>query len=149
MRDRSSSHASFGTASETRRKDRRGRLFATLGAFLLGAAVPITLGATAAEKPTPGVFGRIGVHRALPNTLVFEHRGEVLVLDYVKSPVPTRIAGVAVQGTIRAIPLREVIKHAADPGTLEQKSGELKRGQGARRQATGGTAAQRAPDLRR
>ena len=103
---------------------RKARFFAPLLTFLLGMAVPVTLSAAFAEKPTPGTYARIGVDERFPNALACHHDGEFLLLTYEKSEAPIRYGFVTLSGTVKATPLREAVRNLSKPGTHESKAPE-------------------------
>jgi hypothetical protein len=83
-------------------------------------AVPMALGAADPGQAPSEVYARIGQHRLLPNSLVLDGRGEVLVLNYHESGVPLKIGMVTVMGSISATPLREVLQRVQDPANTTQ-----------------------------
>jgi len=91
-----------------------GRLTAPLFLFLSGMAVPVALGAARGQESPSGSFGRIGIHRLIPNALVYEHEGQVRVLTYSKSAEPQRYGMITMTGDVRTWSLREAMEELAD-----------------------------------
>ena len=90
-----------------------GRLTAPLFLFLSGMAVPVALGAARGQESPSGSFGRIGIHRLIPNALVYEHEGQVRVLTYSKSAEPQRYGMITMTGDVRTWSLREAMEELA------------------------------------
>jgi len=78
--------------------------------ILAGASVPVALGAATLdvdEGPKEFELGRLGKHRLIENSLIFDYRGEIYVLRYEEWPAKEKLGMVSFQGSIIAAPLRE------------------------------------------
>jgi hypothetical protein len=85
------------------------RLLVPVLSFLAGAAVPLALGAATVGQYPSTDLGRLGRHRLMPNSLVFDHRGELFVLNYHQDMHPVKIGMTTFMGTIHITPMREML----------------------------------------
>ncbi len=77
---------------------------------LAGASVPVVVGAATPnveEGPKEFELGRLGKHRLLENSLIFDYQGEIFVLRYEEWPIKEKLGTVSFHGSIIAAPLRE------------------------------------------
>lgn len=78
--------------------------------ILAGASVPVALGAATLdvdEGPKEFELGKLGKHRLIENSLIFDYRGDIFVLRYEEWPVKEKLGMVSFEGSIIAAPLRE------------------------------------------
>jgi hypothetical protein len=78
--------------------------------FLAGVTVPLALGATQVHVPQFDHeidLGRMGKHRAMPNSVVVEVRGECFVLTWTPFQAPQKLGMITFNGTVHAVPLRD------------------------------------------
>lgn len=114
------SHSSHRAASFLVRKLRL-RLVPLL-AFALGAALPLALGAMDADRAPSDASGRIGLHRKLPNSLLFHYRDEILVLTYHGDERSQKIGPATFYGTVHAVRLTEALQRVRKAGAAPRRS---------------------------
>jgi hypothetical protein len=86
------------------------RFVVPLVSFIAGVTVPLAIGATQVHVPAfdqTVQVGRVGIHRAMPNSLVVEARGECFVLTWTPFQVPQKLGMIHFNGTVQAVPLRD------------------------------------------